>query len=851
MAGTIQVLRPNQEGLDNAGGYAATGGAGSLAAVTSDNSDATFMVGIHTGTVTLGYTSYTLAANERALRARVRFRAIGPSLGTQTVGVTWNFGNFTDGDWTPDEAAFVGAGPANFTGAWHTAWPTGAELTQSLIDKIQARLRSTLFGGGTAVIFEEYIDLEVVKQPTVVLNAPTGTNPGATHRPTVSWTPTIGDGYAQKGYQFKVFNKALNPSPVFGNTLGLVYDSTVAGGTATSKVIPVTLGNGDYRVLLAVIKDFNGQNWFSPVAQIDFTMADNPPVPTAIGPTGTIASGFPNLQAKAAKSGVAFASNVYVEWQVAQDAAFTTAASSFIEPTSKANTGGVHFLQTTGTPFAQTTWFVRARTHDLTGGLSAYSAAVSFAVAHVPTALPTGPLEGQYRPTGVQNFAWEFVAWSPTETQTAFQVQVMDPAGVVFYDSGKVLSTNQFATTPITVEQTAQWRVRVWDDSNVPSVYSDPITFQIAALPVVTFTNPTSSPLTDPAPVVSWAVTSPVGRLQAGWRLVITNDDDAGATVFDSGGAFGGDTSVPIPAGTLTNATHYTFLLTIIDSSGVPGTATIFGELTQFPPPSAPTGPVSGLFTIPNQPALTGPLAIGTISGAALAWDGTALGTTFVEYEVARQDHNADGTDSLNVIARIVDEAQSVYNDQECARAAGGLVNSYKVRVVDQIGGPSDWLDLPDVVVPADDACALVLCSNWSPTLTVAYADRPGYSFATDDAAGVKTARIYGAPMPVGFRAPGRIGDIFSRTLIVAAHDPSALGVNSGRVLYDALLARVRDTTSPYVCVTDGMGRRWFVLVSFGSGDYTKVTEGYAATVTFTEVSVLPVPVVTDLPWIP
>lgn len=883
MTGTIRTLRPDQEGIDNAGGYAAVSApvAGSLASATSDDSDTSYIAGIHAGTVSLGVSTYALATTERVLRARVRFRAIGPALGSHTVGVAWNFGNFTDGDWTPDEVANIGAGPTDTVGAWHTQWPTGAEITQAFVNKLQTRFRSNLFSGGTAAFFEQYVDLEVVTQPSVVLTAPTGTNPGATHRPTFAWTPTIHDAQAQKKYWIRVFDKALNPSPVWSNTIGLVSDTGPVASAATSRVSHVTYGNGNFRVLMIVAKDYNGTDWYSQVASIDFTIADNPPVPTQVGPTGTINTGFPLLQAKTTQSALPFSLPVYPEWQVATDIGFTTNVSTFSFTPAQADGGGLHHFQTSGTPFDQTVWFLRARTHDTGGGVSAYSAPISFTVSHQPTAVPLSPLTGDFVDTSVQRYSWEFVAWAPSETQTAYQVQLLDLSGAVLDDTGKVASANQFATMLDPTERPVQWRVRVYDDDDVVSAFSDPITFQIIALAHVALTAPTS-PITTYAPTVAWTFSSTVGRTQATWRLRIVDNGD-GSTVFDSGIVPDASTSTVITAGVLLSGHNYQFILDVVDSAGTPVETSLASIAVTFPAPGALVGLASETIQVGNRPVLTGKLALDAITIVHLTWDASAIGATFASYDVERYDVNADGTASWNLVEQITNETQNFVYDHECCRAvstipvpdittgynahisyaahrgynggtagvSAGFVTLYRVRTVDAIAGPSDWADFPRVAVATDGDCDLILSSNWTPDLSVAYLDEAPYEFSVDDSANVKSRRVYGAPMPTGFRARGRLGDIFDRTLIVAFNDPNVAGVDSGRALYDPLLDRIRDFASPYVCITDGMGRRWFALVTFNKATYRKVGEQYLAAVTFQEVSLLPVPVVTDLPWIP
>jgi hypothetical protein len=212
MTGTIHTVRSNQESINNAGGWAASAG-GSLAAVTPDQNDGTWMSGINNGTVTLGFGSYTLQPNERCRACSFHARLSSP-FGATTA--TWALGNFTAGQWSPNESYQVGA-IGWFDGIARTAYADGTEWTQDHLDNIQAKMSSTTVGGTTVLVVEERVDIEVVTQPVVAITAPVGVNPGATRQPVVKWTSTMLDGYSQKKYWIRVYNLAQNPTPIWSS----------------------------------------------------------------------------------------------------------------------------------------------------------------------------------------------------------------------------------------------------------------------------------------------------------------------------------------------------------------------------------------------------------------------------------------------------------------------------------------------------------------------------------------------------------------------------------------------------------------------------------------------------------
>lgn len=185
MTGTIHTVRPNQESINNAGGWAASAG-GSLAAVTPDQNDGTWMSGINNGTVTLGFGSYTLQPNERCRACSFHARLSSPF-----GAIGW------------------------FDGIARTAYADGTEWTQDHLDNIQAKMSSTTLGGTTVLVVEERGDIEVVTQPVVAITAPVGVSTGPTRQPVVKWTSTMLDGYSQKKYWIRVYNLAQNPTPIW------------------------------------------------------------------------------------------------------------------------------------------------------------------------------------------------------------------------------------------------------------------------------------------------------------------------------------------------------------------------------------------------------------------------------------------------------------------------------------------------------------------------------------------------------------------------------------------------------------------------------------------------------------
>ena len=407
------VLRPN--GTVAAGSYTAQGGAASLHAATSDgtvnnpttatpafagSADATFAQGNTAATATFDFGTFTLSAGQRirAVRAMLRSAQTYPV----TYGVFWDLGNTTDATWSTQEATLVTT-VANTTGNWITTWPLGGvEIGQTQIDKIQMRISSTIntgiYGNLTANFYELGIHVEYLSEPTV--STVTVSNTTTSRTPTVGWTATIGDSYAQKGYRIRVWDTAINASPTWSSTSGLVSDSGVQYGTATSAALTSALGNGSYRAMVQVIKDFNGADWYSASAAFsNFTIAGTPPAPTDVAPLAgtTVTTDLPTLQARIATDGYTNTLKVKAEWQLATNSGFSANLRTVTESDADLDNGSLHSELVSGAAeLFQGTWYIRARAVNASGNVGTWSSAQSFTVAHAPSTTNVTPAGNAY-----------------------------------------------------------------------------------------------------------------------------------------------------------------------------------------------------------------------------------------------------------------------------------------------------------------------------------------------------------------------------------------------------------------------------------------------------------------------
>lgn len=407
------VIRPN--GTVAAATYTTTGGAATLHAATSDgtvnnpttatpafagNLDTTSIRGTSTAATTLDYGTFTLTAGQRI--RRVRFLGRAAQIYAVTYGFFWEIGNTTDAAWSTQEATLLTT-VANFNGNWLTTWPLGGgEIGQTEIDKVQTRLSSTVntggFGNLTVDLYEAAIHVEYLSAPTV--STVTASNTTTSRTPTIGWTATIGDSYAQKGYRIRVWNTAVNASPAWASTTGLVSDSGAQYGTATSAALTSALANGSYRAIVQVIKDFNDTDWYSAsTAFADFTIAGTAPAPTEVAPLAgtTVTTDLPTLQARVATDGYTNTLKVKAEWQLATNSGFSTNLRTVTESDSDLDNGSLHSEVVSGAAeLFQGTWWIRARAVNASGDAGTWSAGQSFTVAHAPSTTNVTPVGNAY-----------------------------------------------------------------------------------------------------------------------------------------------------------------------------------------------------------------------------------------------------------------------------------------------------------------------------------------------------------------------------------------------------------------------------------------------------------------------
>lgn len=257
-------------------------------------------------------------------------------------------------------------------------------------------------------------------------------------------------------------------------------------------------------------------------------------------------------------------------------------------------------------------------------------------------------------------------------------------------------------------------------------------------------------------------------------------------------------------------------------------TRDLIATASQVPVP--PTDPQTFAQFYDTSRNLAGECIVDRIPFARLQWAATTLGSSFGYYEIQRNEPSGWAT-----IARISDEQTSTFSDLE---ATPDSPIEYRIRVVNSAGSFSDWAAFPAVTVPLADQFVLALTSNARPGLTLGLNYEEPISWEPTQGDFDIVRRFYDRDKQVVFRDPNPRGEQFSRDLVLAFNDPELAGGgrNSGRAVFDELVG-LAHAPVPYVCVTDGRGRRHFTSPSVRALTETQPVDKYLATVDFTEVA--------------
>ncbi len=240
----------------------------------------------------------------------------------------------------------------------------------------------------------------------------------------------------------------------------------------------------------------------------------------------------------------------------------------------------------------------------------------------------------------------------------------------------------------------------------------------------------------------------------------------------------------------------------------------------------------------------------GCLDNAVIEWDPVSPDACggFLHYEVQRSD---DAGTTWQTIALLGDPTAPTFDDYESTR---NTEVKWRVRVVRWDGAPSDWEETDPLTVDMP-CCGYIFTSNQLPAGQLWYDDlgsRP-YQFLEN----VTLKQYEGRDGQVAFQEIVDRLDALNITLLLAAlggQNGTVAANPVGRRLFDDLTVycgNKRDrltglkTLLPYVCVLDSDGNRWYANVQTPNGVREEPGGSYSMDIIVTELTLVPVPVVT------
>jgi hypothetical protein len=232
--------------------------------------------------------------------------------------------------------------------------------------------------------------------------------------------------------------------------------------------------------------------------------------------------------------------------------------------------------------------------------------------------------------------SWIYTDPNGAEGQSSSQVQISTSTSFASpeYDSGKIanvqqqwdLSATAYAGVPAAA--TRWWRVRVWDETDLVSAYSDPVSFVRTAKGTLSIVQPTASPIDDLTFPIKWSLS---GATQESYRVILQNLtqtpslDPGGTYVQDTGKITGSATQADVIPGRINTTDTYKITIRVwdtVDRQAIPGDPAYY-EVVSVPFSYSRSGVPA------NVPVLTATLLSASGPGVHLVWTRSAAPTWF------------------------------------------------------------------------------------------------------------------------------------------------------------------------------------------------------------------------------
>lgn len=208
---------------------------------------------------------------------------------------------------------------------------------------------------------------------------------------------------------------------------------------------------------------------------------------------------------------------------------------------------------------------------------------------------PNAPIlnaHANFDATSTTSLSWQFSDPDPGDTQSAFQLQIVDTStSAVVVDTGKTASVTPSYTLnagTLTNGKSYQWRVQTWDSSGQQGPYSAYGTFSAAAGPSVTLTTPASGATDGGSGItVQFSYSDSAGNAQQSFQVQLLDADDS--TILDDSGTLNGTGNQYTVQYTLANNTSYHARARATNSQGITSGWSDNAFSTSFTPPAPAT----------------------------------------------------------------------------------------------------------------------------------------------------------------------------------------------------------------------------------------------------------------------
>lgn len=299
-----------------------------------------------------------------------------------------------------------------------------------------------------------------------------------------------------------------------------------------------------------------------------------PNVPTSLTPVhnSTLTTDTPVLQITLQNA--SDGQKVKGEWQFATNNTFTLNVKTVTEPDTGLRYSGLSsYTVPNAEKLFQGIWYLRGRTVDQYGQVSAWVNVNTLTISHAPNATnlsPTGGINTIY--TATPPFDWDFSDTSSTDTQTAYQVILeRNDTSALVLDTGKIIAGASNANLAIAAgfkDILLRWKIRLWDSADVVGPYSNYALFKASDPPIITLISPVVPNTNSARPLVDWTFSASGGRTQASYRITFTKAG-AGAPALDTGVVLSQNTVYDPVSIFIRNGEVYTIVLTVTDSFGL------------------------------------------------------------------------------------------------------------------------------------------------------------------------------------------------------------------------------------------------------------------------------------------